>query len=350
MFIYIFIGIFSFMLCVLYNKKSTYHGCVFLMCLLFSLCAFRDVSIGADTMHYVDNLHNGSYNNYKVEFLYYLITALAYTLNFSDFGYIFLFSLITYIPLIILLLRVDKRLLPFVLLMFICQSYFTETFSLIRQSAATTFIAWSFYFYSHRRYKPFLLTLIVAIGFHTSSLFVIPFIFLSKINYSYSFVFIAVILSAILSFSLRLVDSITTIFESLSTISLISGYSTYADNYDYTISFAGLCVSVIPRSVMCLVLHHNRRTSFYDNLFFGNVCLANIVAFFPIGYRIVYGLSISSLFSLPILINSNNNQKRILLLLYYLFIFALYCYGMYSLSLEKDSLSFLIPYKITDSL
>jgi hypothetical protein len=145
----------------------------------FILLALRDVSVGVDTVHYVNLFYNISRLSWQEIFVF------GHDYLQYENGFIIFIKLLTYFDNVRLFIIITAALIVFPIMYFyiheakdalICISFFLISllfemfFSGMRQSIAISFGTVAFYFVKKKKIIPFTLVVLLAYTFHTSAL------------------------------------------------------------------------------------------------------------------------------------------------------------------------------------
>ena len=235
------------------------------MLLMFLVTGLRDISIGIDTERYLTEYHYMA-SDEKREPLFVLTIYLMKSIGASDNMWLLFVSSLIYLPYTYIILRYSKAPVMSALLFMTSSSlFFCDGMNGIRQWIASGFILLAFILKSKGELLKALIFLILAIGFHLSSIIVLPFLLIPGIRFNRSMAYFIIGASAILGlvFSNFNVSSMTDDY-----LNFISGYGGYGSekltdyaNIGYvenTTNWRYYLLTILPISAKCLV-------SFYDH-------------------------------------------------------------------------------------
>lgn len=321
MFLYIALLVIVIMNCMIqrkYNSKSL-NAIVFLILCYF--CAFRANDVGSDTKNYIQIYDNWtSIEYYKPEYCFYIICSIFKSADAPPyFTQIFITGL-TYFLFIKLFntwsVNPSVSILIF-LISFFC--YYFESFNITRQLIATAFLMWAWYYFQNKKYYKGILTYVIAIGFHATSLLYLPVLLLAMfINISFLGMILLLTLSLMFAFVFSSVSILGNIIQQFGFIlSLGSGdYSTYA-NYNLGLSKTtfGLITLVIPPVFICYASFPYLKDMLFYKLFFWGVVILNFLSIMPTSYRMVYGVIALEMIIYPVILKKSSYNIRLLALL-----------------------------------
>lgn len=162
----------------MYAQKRESKFCVFILIMIVSLVAgLRDYSVGTDTKYYhtiFNNYYNGGGVYFReVVFMYFSKVLMRFTGN--DRIVFLFFSFLTN-SLIIGRLWKWRDKGSFALMVFLYLNiFFPESLNIMRQFVACAIIFWAFDYVIEKKYKKFILCVMIATCFHISSLVAFSF-------------------------------------------------------------------------------------------------------------------------------------------------------------------------------
>ena len=335
---YIFVYLLALLNCFNQNKKARRYVSLFIMLLLCFLTSFRNDTCGVDTPTYLDiyNLSRGV-EYYKYEYVFNYLIKSFYFLGLSPTICQVIMSLCCYLPLIMLFFKLSKNLELSILIFLISpNNYFLETFNIVRQLCALPYFLWAVYFYFNNRYLKALLLIVVAVGFHNSTLIYIPFVIVAKhirITYKVAVIMHAVtILWALFVATSGFLSQFYTFISDLQIMGLAK-YG-YLENKigEYDLSTVGVIVLIIPGLFLSLYALKRYPNNDFVKLYLLGCVFLNFVSYMPISYRMAYDLIAIEMFLLPFLLQQTNSKnikrnyitkQHMLLYLYLTFIILL---------------------------
>lgn len=205
--VYIINILLCFVVCEMARNKVTVNGDLhrtnkkpvlfFILALWVCLYAFR-YKVGADSWAYNDSFRHFVANDYSFSDMFTLrrdwmfsVTEFVSTkvLGFNRVGLYAVLGFFTYAPVLLTIEDLDKNSkdfdLTFIIMLYIGTMSFYGGFNGTRQGIATAFIMLAYYKYLRKKkYVGYAVVMIVAFGFHSATLFTIPFHLLSlkKLN------------------------------------------------------------------------------------------------------------------------------------------------------------------------
>lgn len=316
---------------------------------MFFLCAFRSFEIGADTENY-RRIYNSraALSSYRYEFLFYQLMSFFREFKLGFRAFLITLSVLIYVPLFCILRKESKNLSVSILLFIVSANYyFFESFNIIRQLVATSFLLVSYSKFIRKNYLVSFLFFGVAIGFHISSLIYLPFLFLATRKVSYRFVCITILCSLVYAFAFSSIDFLTNQVKFLAEIEALN-FGKYAYYSDYRLDMArninGLLTLLLPHSFLCLYAYKRLNGNYYSTLYYWGVLFLNLISLFPTSYRMAYGLTCLELLLVPMILNRETRKT----IWAYLSLLSLYfIYKVYSISVTTHSAAKLIPYEFS---
>jgi hypothetical protein len=316
------------------------------------ITGMRDESIGVDSPQYANRfsfVYDISWGD--LTSMYEPIYQL--TVNFvnsftSKYGWWFLLmSVITFTPIAIAICSYSKIPLLSVLVYMVSTVHlFPETMNIMRQSVAISFLLLSYIFFSKNKKLLSGVLFLVAFGFHFSSVIVIPFYFLCKINIKRKYVISALILTFIIGIiGLSVISSnfISNIFFNLGG-NFETGIDKFNNQSDIRmLNIYGVIMSLLPINILCYLLlpsqSDDKTYKYLFNIFFCGVIISNLLySSVSFGFRYSYPFFVveSLLFA-----NKYKTEKR--LKPYLVFIVLFYCFYLWQFSVS-DVPNMIIPY------
>lgn len=151
--------------------------------LLFSMVfGFRN-NVGIDFSNYVNDIQTGEYERYE-----YIVRGLINALLATGIPIWVFFWICACLQISLLLFsfRRERYLLPFVIFVLICGQYFLLWMNVIRQDIATCIFICTIPLIRDKKFWPFLLCIVIACGFHKTSIGLIIFYFLFQLKKDYT--------------------------------------------------------------------------------------------------------------------------------------------------------------------
>lgn len=349
MWYYIIIFAFSFVALAVRDKKLSRLLCNALLVFMFLMTAFRAETIGIDTQSYKDIFESGyRLAAYIREFLFSGIGLLVY--NYTEDYRLFqvIMAFITYVPWFYLLNK-KSTILPLSLLLFIFSTnrYFFETFNMVRQAAATPYLLLCWIMISEKKYLKSLLFFAIALGFHKSSLYYIPIVFVAwKWTFKANTIRIMQIATLSFAFLFASMSTITNLIQAvvpdvfLNSIISVDHYADYRE--ELARSFWGLLPMLLPNAFVACFYYYKHKENLLMRIFTVGSIFLNIVAVYPMSYRITYGVIALEVLLFPLIFHDRTKYKSFL-------VFVIACIVIFSLfdffSTCGMELARLVPYK-----
>lgn len=206
---------------------------LFLGVTLIFFAANKGLDVGTDTFNYYQNfqfIETDKYQRtyYGMQFVWYLFTLIIYKLfNYDIYMYICYSIIVMFFSCFIY--KCSKHYLLSILLFLLLYFYF-QSFNVMRQYLAISFVAYGYTFLCNGNKSKFHLALLLASCFHFSAIILLPLSFLCKMRLTNRIVVSLVILSFIIGvlFSSQ-TKQIITLFSGLSFLN--EGVTGYLDNY-----------------------------------------------------------------------------------------------------------------------
>lgn len=234
------------------KNKISWITIIFIVGLWAIFYSFRGTNVGTDTSGYIHgyfqlmpelnsitDVLNGSSDKLFIIIEYYC-NKISHA-NWHFFA--FIFSLITYIPIMIVLKKQKTKYFAMSVWVYIALLQCYYGYNGVRQAAAIgiTFYAYNIFF-KENKYLQYFIFMIVAFGFHSTALFIIPIHFLSKLKLNSKILWFIVIVLFLSSFSFSSVWN-----AAISTLSFF-GNDVLAERYAFN-NYGG---SGILRVLVCL--------------------------------------------------------------------------------------------------
>lgn len=163
------------------SRKIQIIDCV-IVAILILFAGFRE-NVGSDYQAYVSiyNFYSQSKEmaNLKLEKLFYIAPFYLKEL-YDDPKVIFWFSAVLIYPLLILYLRKNTIKPSIAFSFYIMGGFWASSLNILRQTIAMIFMLWAYYFFYKRKYIFFALLVMIATGFHVSSIIIAFLIIVGK--------------------------------------------------------------------------------------------------------------------------------------------------------------------------
>ena len=302
--------------------------------LLMIVLAFRDSSVGTDTINYLDMLYSW---NYEVEIAM-DSSGKQMKLGLSS-DYLVIIPGLVNIFLIYYSFRRFKINVNVALLFFVIMTYYFLAFNILRQTLAVSITLLAYSFAIEKKYYKYFIAMFFAVGVHFSSVICLPIILLNWLNSNLKLYIPLLIISLVLGLSG---------FD----LYFLKSYSFYDSYSDLVSAEAGVTsIRVFIRIFMTLFSIYALKQKRVDNIFIVNLfVLANIIDNMclrvdPIIYRISFYFSIIY----PVFLSKYFESYKIKLqanVIFYLFVLVYFVNFMYSLILNSGEI---VPYSFNKS-
>lgn len=322
------------------NQERWAYGVLFAM---FLLCGLRGDSVCVDTQHYINIIKSNDLEN-LYGFIYGLIGSFCKWFGDSPHIVLFVFAMLTYIPLFMLIRKASLLPVLSVAVFMVSSSLFLETFNLVRQSIALMFILWAMYYLDKcKNFKDkkfvflILLFVFIAYQFHKVAILAAPFFIFAKLNIEKRKVYIILFLSFLTGLTSQMVDIseyltyLTNLQSYEETGSFARTFGSYAFSEEYIGQWGimGKLVNALPMNLLCLATYNKQtKGNTYFNLTFFGVVFLNLFVSSTFCIRISTILTISQLLLVPIAFKTSGKKQQ------------LYIYGVLGL------MAFLYVYKL----
>lgn len=240
--------LFIMCLCTYYIVRfRTKSSILFIPIIFYSIVIGLRYETGADWSAYknifIDILHN---NDVNLEYAYMLLNRFIASLHMS-YQYLFITIAFLQITLLYLFLEHHKHILFWGTLFFFILGPFFSSLNILRQSIAFFIFLNSIRYIVEKDWKRYFIGIIIAFGFHSSSLILLPMYFINRINNIYLKKQVILSLFFILSILLGeiIIEKSTFYFFQLVDIPQYSRYAIgFEDNtFSYGIGF--WCIKII---------------------------------------------------------------------------------------------------------
>ncbi|HJC76144.1 MAG TPA: EpsG family protein [Candidatus Alistipes excrementavium] len=327
----------------------------FVLAAMLLLCGLRGDTVGTDTFNYLSPFSSSKQIGRTSELLFYL----TYRLVPFPHLWLFLTACLIYVPLFGIVKKETYYAAVAVLIYMISVTkFFPESFNIIRQSIAASFILACFVDWAAERKKRSLLFLLIAVLFHNSSVIALPFLWLKNIRFRPAVVWTGVIATFLIGLSQMFNEVIGLFILGMDAVAgdgsaigdTLSTYAAYGSN-GTTFNTNFIIGNTLPLSMMCLLTTPTSRTDrsdvFYFNIMFVTTLIANImIAATQYGFRLVFSLYIVQILVVANAYCYKNRIGRQLLTLFIGMLGLFYVYYLYGLSRGiAGDLDTIIPYR-----
>lgn len=337
------------------NKLRQQSVAWFVLAVLLLLCGLRGGTVGTDTHNYLSPFGSSEQIGRTSELLF----QLTYRLVPFPHLWLFLTACLIYVPLFGIVKKETYYAAVAVLIYMISVTkFFPESFNIIRQSIAASFILAFFVDWAAGRKRRSLLFLLTAILFHNSSVIAVPFLCLKNMRFRTSVIWTGVVATFVTGL-FQVFNEVIGLFilgmdavagDGSAVSDTLSTYAAYGSNGTaFNTNF--ILGNTLPLSVMCLLTAPTPQTGkkdvFYFNIMFVTTLIANImIAATQYGFRLVFSLYIVQILVVANAYCYKNKLGRQLLTLFIGMLGLLYVYYLYGLSRGiAGDLDTIIPYR-----
>lgn len=289
--------------------------------LMILLCGFRGYEVGTDTSSYLETYHIHDSDIFtNREPLYNLLMVICKKLSFGNTMFLLMTALLTYLPLFYAIKKWSVNR-SFSLLIYVSYSvyFYCNSFNVIRNAIAASFLLIAFCYYNENNIKRTIIYILIAVGFHYSTIIVLPFLFIAhKIeNVNYKYAIIALILSIPLGLSMNFTEyanQLNILLSAYSNIEKIQHYNTIYLN-DLTnneFNANGLFMQIAPIT-LCSIFSFlsNSANKYFRAIFFIGTIIGNFFVSVLFVYRITLFFNILAVLMLPSIISGERTKPLI---------------------------------------
>lgn len=316
------------------DKFLFYLSC-FIVLFLPSL---RSISIGADTYNYAKYFLKpqiGYGDDIRsFEFLYIKLNDIIRIIWKNENFFIFTTTTIGYSGIFLLV----EKYSPYKILslsLFLLAGGWIQSFSLVRQFIAISLFFFALHYFIVNRYLLATIFSILATSFHSTVIIFIPIVLIiSKIRVNKTIAYYMVIFTFFLGVS-KIVNFrkvITISFAFFQKYDFINRYSEYDEHLiglDNN-SLYLLIKETLPYSILCILCFHfvklKESNSLFLKLFFVGVLIYNLIAYYPLAFRICYYLNILSIIAIPLCLQKTKYSIGVYIICLFYFSYQLYNY------------------------
>ena len=173
----------------------------FLFLFLFILSAFKDISVGTDTIHYFYIYEWVSFNQFsgRYEILFFYYVKLIQLIFDNFYNFIILSYLIIFINLYIFIKKMSLNRVLTLSIFFLI--FFFPFNTMIRQAIAISFFMLAYSYLFNNNYKKYFLFSLIAIGFHYSAILVLLFPLIKKLKLNFKYFIIVFLILFLIYFN-----------------------------------------------------------------------------------------------------------------------------------------------------
>lgn len=347
---FLFILIFSFIYSFSKDKNKNIKAAFVVIVILILLNGLKGLEVGRDTIHYYMMYTNLTVSD-RIEPLFKYLIIFSKSLGLSYNAFLIIVASLIYLPLFGFIKRWSVNpSMSLVIYMVFSVFFMQNSFNVLRNAIAASFLLWCIGYISNKQYKTAILPCIIASGFHYSILITIPFIVLSYFSkHIKSSIAISLILgSVVLGISSSIYENLFTI--ALQQITLFSGsaidnYSSYLYEISKTeVNSNGIIMLIAPFSLISiLTFMSNKVNEYWRMVLFYGVILGNMFVSVLYTYRLTTFFTLTTIVLIPELLKHDSKFIRYSTRA---IVIAMSLYYIYSLS--TGAANNIIPYKFFD--
>lgn len=320
--IYILLAIMLFISDIFLKKNISVYILVYIA--FFVIGGFRDVSVGTDTVNYLEiydyiKIHGDSriYAATIIEPLWFILNILA-SILFDDYQSVLVISNFLVITPIFLCAWKYER--PFrAILFFLLLFFFGNSLNIMRQMIAVSFAFCGYHYYLKGCIKRYVVLILFAALFHYTALFIllVPFV-LQRLQISAELVLFLLPLTYIMGIYL-----IPALIPNLPIVGKYAYY--FIEDARGNVSLTRLVLNLFFIFIY-LGIKKDKILTFYIKLLFVGICIYNLFSFSPAVGRLALYFMISQLYiysHIESKFKSNIKMVKLSLLLYGVFYFSM---------------------------
>ncbi len=337
------------------NRKQQTLFAVFFLVSMMLLVGARDISIGVDSERYAEDIaYVKEITTITYEPLYQMCINFTNELGGSVLVFFMLLSILTYSLYSISVIKFSKNpILSVLIFMVSFAHFFPETMNNLRQSVAIMVLLLSYIMMSRNHFLGAALLFVLAIGFHMSSLIMLPFYFIAFQPNLYKYVgpvLLSTFILGLISMNLFSAHTMASYFSFTSEIMMtgIDKFSGYTGDA-HTLTAFGMITSILPLNIQCFLLRpsldDSKEYKRLFNFYFLGCVVGNLIAgSIPFVMRFMYMFLIVE--SLIITYKYPRSKSLKLYLIITMIFYCVYLLGFW-LSGEKGMI---IPYKLNPEI
>lgn len=305
--------------------------------ILSIIVGFRSENVGTDTLSYILYYEN----NYNfMEWGWNLFVLISRHLGISPYFFNFIVATIS-LSLVAFTIHNEVENRMQALFFFYALGFYFLMFNGMRQMLAVSSVIFALSYLHNGKYKYFLIIVLLTSLIHSSSLYVLPLIFINRFSFSKSRLIILLLTSLLLGFVMS-----EELFVSLA--------GRYAHDVTETSSWGGfresltlVYIFLIVQNVFLVYIYFSSskilKNNFWMKIFIVSMILSNLLIRLTLGPRLIYYFSISQIILFTY-------YKKNSLLAYLLFVYALVNYFRFLLPELNIKEGSLVPYSMTFKL
>ena len=347
---FLFILFFSFIFSLSKDKKRNINATFVVILILILLNGLRGLEVGRDTINYYMMYTNSTVSD-RIEPLFRSLIVVSKSLGLSYNAFLIIVASLIYLPLFGFIKKWSVNpSMSLVIYMTFSVFFMQNSFNVLRNAIAASFLLWCIGYISNKQYKKAILPCIIASGFHYSILITIPFIVLSYFSkhIKQSIAILLILGSVAFGLSTSFYENLFSI--ALQQISLFSGsaidnYSSFLSEISETeLNNNGLIMLIAPFSLISiLTFMSNKMNDFWRMVLFYGVILGNLFVSVLYTYRLTTFLTLTTILIIPELLKQDSKFIRFSTSA---IVLAMSLYYIYTLS--TGAANNIIPYKFYD--
>ncbi len=333
-------------LCSYCRDKSVFH--IFIFLFMFLILAFRDISVGTDTMAYLDMVSGWNYEiDFSLDsvgremevlwsFFVKYISFLGYSARWIIIIPAFLNTFFVYWAYRRFKVRIGLAIFFYILLTF----YFLS-FNITRQCLAMSIVLFGSSFLVYGKKWVFFFCVILAVFIHFSAIFSVSFYLVYKIDIKEKIMYMCLVLSLVVGI----------VGVNLSPLE-INAYASHADNMgmveEASINRLLLRISMTFFAVY-FVYKERTKTSFLLKMFFISICVSNISTSL---HHVISRMSFYLIIFQPVCYSDFFKKKTMSgiqyvdrNIIFYLLVLSLLIYWVHYLNINSGEI---VPYKLSE--
>ena len=270
------------------NQKNIIRFLILSLFLLFFVCVFRGISVGTDTVSYLQIYNRYAREPVRLSVVFggheYLFSLIYHYLGRIGISYriiLMIQSALFLCPIGWVLFKQGGRPIEKLLFLFLLGFYF-GSFNIVRQSIAISFAFLGYYFIENKKYFSFVISFFIAWGFHLTSLLILVVIILKYINLNKYWV----ILLIVVSYSIPLIFDMSFLSAFfISEVNELEAYTRYIEREGVmkggAIPVTGTIISLLYVYIVYIYGDENRKRDFFYKISVFSVILTNLLFVSP---------------------------------------------------------------------
>lgn len=329
------------------DKKQNLTAAFIIVVAMILLNGLRGLDVGRDTINYYMMYTNPSISE-RIEPLFrgLILTSRYFGLSYNCF--LLIVAILIYAPLYRFIKNQSMNPCLSLLVYMVFSVFFMQnSYNVLRNAIAASFLLNGIAYLRTNNYKRSSLPILIAAGFHYSSIVVLPFLFMSKVmakmkpNIAILLILISVFIGLSSTFYDNLFTSVLQQFYMFSG-SVSDNYSIYLSEISETeVNTNGLIMLIAPMSLVSILSFLDKKVDvFYRMILFFGVFLGNLFVSVLYTYRLTVFMTLIVIIVIPQLVIKD---KKDILLTTYGIVLAMTVYYIYMLS--TGAANNIVPYK-----